>query len=39
MLGGGGGGAGARDSMERVELESAADERLELERAAEDGGS
>lgn len=37
--GGGGGGAGALDSMERLELESDVEERLELERAAEDGGS
>ena len=32
-------GAGARDSMERLELESDAEERLELESAAEDEGS
>lgn len=39
VAGGGGAGAGARDSMERLELESDAEERLELERAAEDEGS
>lgn len=32
-------GAGGRDSMERLELESDVEERLELERAAEDEGS
>lgn len=32
-------GAGARDSKERLELESDAEERLELESAAEDEGS
>lgn len=34
-----GAGAGARDSRDRLELESDAEERLELERAAEDVGS
>lgn len=32
------GGAGAWDSMERLELESDVEERLELERAAEEEG-
>lgn len=34
-----GGGAGARDSKERLELESDAEERLEVESAAEEEGS
>lgn len=34
-----GAGAGARDSKERLELDSDAEERLEVERAAEDEGS
>lgn len=34
-----GAGTGARDSRDRLELESDAEERLELERAAEDEGS
>lgn len=34
-----GAGAGARDSRERLELESDAEERLELESVAEDAGS
>lgn len=37
--GGGGCGAGAWDSMDSVELERDAVERLELERAADDEGS
>jgi len=36
---GGGAGAGAWDSMERLELESDAEDKLELDRAAEDEGS
>lgn len=35
----GGAGAGARDSMERLEVDRDAEERLELVRAAEDEGS